>query len=312
MILNYDHYHSGRKKGRRARLILTLGIVVAVLTAAVFVFRLPQKLLPSSDIRAGTAKIFDLFAGGRYDEVVSVADDILKSDPQNPYVLAYRGFASFYRAVSEVNTEEKAPHLDDAIVFLRKAKIAGTSMVGETDYILAKSYYQKGKYYYDLAISYMTRAIDDGYVQKDSYEVLGLSYRELDLPEKAMTCFLEALKVEQTDILLLTIGKTYLQMKRADDAVEYLLRTLNKTEDKTVEKDARFRLGEIYLERNELFKAEEHYLALTKLDPRSADAHVFLGDVYAKMNDRVKARSEWRTAFQINPEHYGARLRLFK
>jgi Tfp pilus assembly protein PilF len=61
-----------------------------------------------------------------------------------------------------------------------------------------------------------------------------------------------------------------------------------------------------------LFKAEEQYLALTRLDPRSADAHLFLGDVYAKMNDRVKARAEWRIAFQINPEHYGAKLRLFK
>ena len=311
MIRNYDHYHSGRKRGIRARL-LALVAGIAVLVAIAFIFRIPQRLLPSSDARAGSGRIYDLFAGGRYDEVISVADEALAADPQNAYVLAYRGFASFYRAVSEVNTENKTPYLDDAIVFMRKAKVAGTSMVGETDYILAKSYYQKGKFYYDLAISYMTRAIDGGYVQRDSYEVLGLSYRELGEPEKAMVCFLEALKIEQTDILLLTIGKTYLQMKRTEDAVDYLLRTLNKTEDKTVEKDARFCLGEIYLERSELFKAEEQYLALTRLDPRSADAHLFLGDVYAKMNDRVKARAEWRIAFQINPEHYGAKLRLFK
>jgi tetratricopeptide (TPR) repeat protein len=288
-----------------------LGSAVLIVVA-IFVFRIPQRLIPSSDAHSGSGRIYDLFAGGRYDEVIAIADEVLKNDAQNSYVLAYRGFASFYRAVSEVNVEDKTPYLDDAIVFMRKAKVAGTSMVGETDYILAKSYYQKGKFYYDLAISYMSRAIDGGYIQKDSYEVLGLSYREFGDPENAMACFLEALKVEQTDILLLTIGKTYLQMKRTDDAVDYLLRTLNKTEDKTVEKDARFRLGEIYLEKNELFKAEEQYRALTAIDPRSADAHVFLGDVYAKMNDRVKARAEWRIAFQINPEHYGAKLRLFK
>ncbi len=291
---------------------MAAGAAMLLLVAAVFIFRLPQRLLPSSDVRAGSIKIYDLFAAGKYDEVIAIADGILKADPLNSYVLAYRGFASFYRAVSEVSSEDKTPYLDDAIAFLRKAKIAGTSMPGETDYILAKSYYQKGKFYYDLAASHMSRAIDGGYVQKDGWEVLGLSYRELGDLEKAMVCFQEALKIEQTDILLLTIGKTYLQMKRTDDAVDYLLRTLNKTEDKTVEKDARFRLGEIYLERNELFKAEEQYLALTKLDPRSADAHVFLGDVYAKTNDRLKARAEWRIAFQINPEHYGARLRLFK
>lgn len=312
MIHNYDHYRSGRSKGRTARLIAMLAGTAVVLIVAVFVLRIPQRFLFSADARTGSGKIYELFAAGRYDEVISVADGVLNTDPLNAYVLAYRGFASFYRAVSEVNTEDKTPFIDDAILYLRRAKVAGTAMVGETDYILAKSYFQKGKFSYDQAISHMSRALEGGYVQKDGYEVLGLSYRELDEPEKAISCFLEALKAEQTDILLLTIGKTYLQMKHTDDAVDYLLRTLNKTEDKTVEKDARFRLGEIYLERNELFKAEEQYGTLTRIDPRSADAHLFLGDVYAKMNDRVKARAEWRIAFQINPEHYGARLRLFK
>ena len=48
-------------------------------------------------------------------------------------------------------------------------------------------------------------------------------------------------------------------MKRTGEAVDYLLRALNKTEDKAIERQARFLLGEIYLDRGEVFKAEEQY-----------------------------------------------------
>jgi tetratricopeptide (TPR) repeat protein len=197
-------------------------------------------------------------------------------------------------------------------VYLRRAKLAGTSMADEAEYILAKTYFHKGKFYYDLAISCMTTAISRGFVENDSYEYLGLAYTQLGDFQKGIDNFLQALQQAQTDILLLTIGQTYYQMKRTGDAVDYLMRTLNKTEDKAIEKKARSLLGEIYLDRNELFKAEEQYSTLTRLDPQSADAHFYLGEVYSKMNDRVKARAEWRAAFQIDPSHYGAKLRLFK
>jgi Tfp pilus assembly protein PilF len=101
-------------------------------------------------------------------------------------------------------------------------------------------------------------------------------------------------------------------MKHTDEAVEYLLRALNKTEDAAIEQQARLKLGEIYLDQGELFKAQEQYEALVKLDPRSADAHYWMGEVYARLGDPVKARSEWRTAFGLDNQHVGARLRLFK
>ena len=77
-----------------------------------------------------------------------------------------------------------------------------------------------------------------------------------------MDHFLTALKDDSGDLLLLTIGQTYYQMKRTSDAVDYLLRTLNKTEDKDIEERARFLLGGIYLDTNELFKAEEQFTAI--------------------------------------------------
>ncbi len=243
--------------------------------------------------------------------MITAANTVLVGDPLNAIALSYKGFASFYKASAQDAAEEKMPSLDQSIVSLRRARLVGAPFNGEIDYVLGKAYFNKGKYYYDLSIASMESSIAKGYIQKDSYEYIGQAYSQLGDNDKAMENFLIALKDDTGDLLLLTIGQTYYQMKRTSDAIDYLLRTLNKTEDKDIEERARFLLGGIYLDTAELFKAEEQFAAIVKIDPQSADAHYNLGEVYAKMNDPVKARAEWRNALIIDPTHYGAKLRYY-
>ena len=312
MILNYDHYRSG-KRGRRLRRTL-LPVLSALLVACIalfFVLRLPGRLFPATVSRGAGGNLPDLWKAEKYEQVIAAADEVLKSDPLNANALSYKGFASFYAAVSENGAEERLPLLDEAIVALRRAKLAGAPFAGETDYVLGKAYFHKGKYSYDLAIRYLESALAKGYVQRDSHEYIGLASAQLGDFEKGIASFLEAAKSDASDVLLLTIGQTYYQMKRTGDAVDYLLRTLNKTDDKAIEKRARFLLGEISLDRGELFKAEEQYAAIVRIDPQSADAHFFLGEVAAGMKDPIKARAEWRAALVIDPSHYGAKLRYY-
>ncbi len=312
MILNYDHYRTGqRKHGQRTVLISVISAAIVILILASIVFRLPSRIFDTGSMRQAPGKLPDLWKAANYEGVIAAADSILKGDPMNATALSYRGFAYFYRAAAENALEEKLPYLDESIVSLRRARIAGTPFNGETDYVLGKAYFYKGKYYYDESIACMESSLAKGYVQKDSNEYIGLAYSQLGDYDKALEYFLTALKDDSGDLLLLTIGQTYYQMKRTSDAIDYLLRTLNKTDDKAIEKRARFLLGEIYLDRNELFKAEEQYASIVKIDSQSADAHFFLGEVYAKMNDPVKARAEWRNALIIDPSHYGARLRYY-
>ena len=312
MILNYDHYRTGQRK-RRARTVLIpiLAGIVVLLAAAVVIFHVPARFFGPALVRQQPGKLPDLFKAEKYDEVITAADAALKGDPLNTVALSYKGFASFYRAVAQNATEERMPYLDQSIVALRRARLVSTPFSGETDYVLGKAYFNKGKYYYDLAISCMESSLARGYVQKDSHEYIGQAYTQLGDYEKGLDHFLTALKTDSGDLLLLTIGQTYYQMKRTSDAVDYLLRTLNKTEDKDIEERARFLLGGIYLDTGELFKAEEQFTAIVKIDARSADAHYDLGEVYAKMNDPVKARAEWRNALIIDPSHYGAKLRYY-
>jgi tetratricopeptide (TPR) repeat protein len=310
--LNYDYYRTGQRR-RRARFVIipVIAVVVVGLVAAVLVFNIPAKIFGSGAGRPAPGKLSDLFKSQKYDDVIATADGILVGDPLNATALSYRGFAGFYKAVSADQQEEKMPILDEAIVALRRAKLAGTPFAGETDYVLGKAYFNKGKYYYDLAIASMESSLARGYVQKDSHEYIGQAWNQLGDNDKAIGEFLTALKDDPGDFLLLTIGQTYYQMKRYSDAVDYLLRTLNKTDDKAIEEKARFWLGDIYLGTDELFKAEEQFAAIVKINPQSADAHFDLGEVYAKMNDPVKARAEWRQALIIDPSHYGAKLRYY-
>jgi tetratricopeptide (TPR) repeat protein len=255
----------------------------------------------------------ELWRNRLYDEVISRCDEQLEIEPLDPKVLAYRGFAYFYKGVSEVTLEERIPYLDEAIVSLRRAKL---SPIGdwepEVDYILGKSYYHKGKYYYDLTLEYLKTALAAGYQPEDIYDYLGLAATQMDQLEEGLEYFRSALEINPTDLLLLTIGQTYFQAEREEQAEEYLLRAVNKTEDPAVEIRARFLLGQMYFDRADYFKAEDQYTQILALDPNSSDAYYYLGEIYSNMNDPVKARANWRKALVIDPSHYGARLRYYR
>jgi tetratricopeptide (TPR) repeat protein len=255
----------------------------------------------------------ELWQNRLYDEVIERCDARLQDAPLDPTVLAYRGFAYFYKAVSEVSLEERIPYLDEAIISLRRSKLAPDgSWDAETDYILGKVYYHRGKYYYDLTLDYLQSALAAGYERPDIYDYLGLAATQLDRLEEGLEYFQKALEINPTDLLLLTIGQTYQQLERSKEAEEYLLRAINKTEDTAVEIRARFLLGQMYFQREEYFKAEDQYTEILERNPNSSDAYYYLGEIYSKINDPVRARAHWRKALVIDPSHYGARLRYYR
>ena len=255
----------------------------------------------------------ELWQNRLYDEVIDRCDEQLEADPLDGTLLAYRGFAYFYKGVSEVTLEERIPYLDEAIVTLRRANLElSGSRRSEVDYILGKAYYHKGKYYYDLTLEYLQAALAAGYQPEDIYDYLGLAATQLDRLEEGLEYFQQALEINPTDLLLLTIGQTYFQAEKEQEAEEYLLRAVNKTEDPAVEIRARFLLGQMYFERQDYFKAEDQYTQILEADPNSSDAYYYLGEIYSNMNDPVKARAYWRKALVIDPSHYGARLRYYR
>jgi tetratricopeptide (TPR) repeat protein len=122
---------------------------------------------------------------------------------------------------------------------------------------------------------------------------------------------LKAVAEEPTDTRYLALAQAYFNQGLVDRAEEYLLRTLNKTEDPAIEEKTRFLLGKIYFETEQLAKAEDQYRRIIEKDENSADAYYFLGEIYLKYDRETEARYYWRQAHMIDASHYGARLRLF-
>ena len=212
----------------------------------------------------------------------------------------------------EVTLEDKIPYLDRAVVYLRKARLRENNpLAAEISYVLGKTYYHKGKYYMDLSIKYLEDSVAKGYTGDDTYKYLGLAYSEMGKNRESVDCFLKAAERHNEDNLLLAIAMGYYRLKEYHSCEEYLLRTLNFTKDTNIIQTARFLLGNMYKDKQDYIKAEEQYLQILKVNPRSADAHYHLGEIFEIMSDKVKARAEWRKTLEIDPSHYGARLKLY-
>lgn len=314
MLLDVEKYHyQSRKKKKKPWRIILLVILLLASIAAVWIWRLDRRLRSVMQPELQESGLDELWNNRLYDEIISRSGEILAETPLDYRALVLKGFSSFYKAVSEISFEERVFYLDEAILSLRLARISDNShWSSETVYVLGKAYYHKGKYFYDLAIRYLEEALRTGYSGEDIYDYLGLSYTQLNDRKRGLEYFLLAYEKNPTDLLMLTIAQNYFQLKMTEEAEEYLIRAINKTDDKAIEGKSRFLLGRLYFERGDYFKSENEYQEILELDPGSADAHYHLGEIYLKLNDLVKARSEWRKALIIAPSHYGAKLRYYK
>lgn len=320
MILPDRRYQLRRyKRKKTGRIILVILVVLCAAGLVIFFLTRKKARTEGAVAEKSPSKVVSLDMGlerlweaRNYEEVMSLSESQLKENPLDYKALVYGGFAAFYVGNSQMTLEEQIPYLDRAIIDLRKARLnEHNALDAKIVYVLGKTYYHKGKYFMDLAIRYLEESVQKGYLGEDTYKYLGLAYSEMGKYKESVDYFLKAAEGNPQDILLLTIAQGYYKLKEYHSSEEYLLRTLNSTEDVNIIQKARFLLGKIYQERSDYIKAEEQYRQILAVNARSADAHYYLGEIFEVMNDKVKARAEWRKTLEIDPSHYGARLKLY-
>ncbi len=317
MFLDVDRYRYTTKKKRKGGkwVIIPILLIIAVGILAL-TGTLPKIVGFVKNIGNRTSEqtlLLELWSKQSYDSLIETTERMLKRNPLDRYALIFKGFAYFYKAISEPSIERKTSYLQESIRSLRLARILKLGKLdGEVSYILGKAYFYMGRYYYDNCIKYINLSIREGFKASDQYEYLGLAYTQIGLLKRGIEEYKKALEIKQSDIILLSIAKNYLQLKNYKKAEEYLLRTINSTKDTLVERKSRLLLGNLYLKRGELVKAEKEYKKIISLDAKSADAHYYLGVVYEKMGKPIMARAEWRETLRINPNHYAARLKYYK
>jgi tetratricopeptide (TPR) repeat protein len=326
MILPQSRYQTryrpekSRKSGRIV-LALVLLAVFSIIGIVLYVTLVNRNGIPDNDVSETDVQTpayeeslnpGEMWERHEYSTLIDWAKGELQKSPMAMEALVYHGFASFYHGVGQFTQEEQIPYFDEAIRSLRRVLLyEKLPLEAEVNYVLGKAYYHKGRYYSDLALEYLKRSMTLGFEGADTLEYLGLANGELGRYEKSLGYFLAAAEKRPGDILFLTIGQTYDRMEEDVEAVKYLERAIESTEDETIEKKSRFILGKIYLRQDKWGLAEDQYRIILQLDKRSADAYYYLGEIYEKQNNFVKARAEWRRALEIDPSHYGALTKLY-
>ncbi|MDR3200137.1 MAG: tetratricopeptide repeat protein [Spirochaetales bacterium] len=259
------------------------------------------------------AALLAMWEAKDYQGIIRVTEEALQRDPMDSGCLVFNGFAHFYTGVNQTVTEDKLAHIDAAIRSLRRVRLYDRPpLEGEVEYVLGKAYYQKGEYYSDLSVQYMVSSIDKNFIGQDSFEYLGLAYNTLGEYDKSVTYLLKASEQNPSDMLYLVLAQTYYQTGDKTAAEEYLDRAINKSSDSGLTQKARSLLGDIYMQSGEFLRAEAQYLKIIEQNPQNSDAHFYLGEVYYNLGDPIKARASWRRAVRIDPNHFGAKTRLYK
>lgn len=293
---------------------LLISFLILLLGATVFssIF-FPIRSYLSSKISIKTIKA--AWTTYDYEKVYELSKEYLETNPYNNTALTYYSYACFFLSQGQQDNQSSLQYLDDCIINLRIALYdASDELKPQLYYMLGRSYFYKNSissnYYADLAVKYLTLAKSSGYEAYDLPKYLGLSYAALGMIKESISSFTEALLVDDSDSLLLSIAEQYYKIKEFGAAKQYLYRITQNSKNDEIIIPSLLLLGNIYLEAEELDNALDSYNKILEKNPDSADAYYGIGCVYEKQGNTVKARSQWRQARKIQPNHAGVLQKL--
>ena len=306
-ISTYGADYKRRQTFQKALLIAIIVILVSLLPAVYFKLR-GQNTNERKELR-------DSFEAGEFEASYNLSGEMLKGKPLDFLVLTINGFSAYQLAIAQINNFDTLSYINACIWSLRKALLLrDSSSDGRIFYVLGKAYYYKGSGYADLAVKYLEKARSLAYKAGDIPEYLGLAYASIRDFRSSVAAFSLALNEEAetgvSDVLLLSIARSYLALEEYDSARAYLVRCMETSKDSKTVATARLLLGGILVKTGDVSGAEAEYLKVIEENGENAEAHFQLGELYALGGDATRARAEWRRAFRIDPTYEPARSRL--
>jgi len=255
-----------------------------------------------------------LFESGAFERAFSQSREMLQERPLDFFLLTINGFSAYQIAISQINSFDTISYINNGIWSLRTAMLLREGAAdGRIFYVLGKAYYHKGPAYADLAVKYLGKARAAGFMAADIPEYLGLAYAALRDFRSSVDAFSLALAGEgggPSDVLYLSIARSYLGLNEFESAKAKLERSLEISRDSRTRTTARLLLGDILYQTGDISGAEMEFLKIIEENGENAEAHYQLGVLYASMGDITRARAEWRRALRVDPAHRSARSRL--
>ncbi|MDR0685497.1 MAG: tetratricopeptide repeat protein [Spirochaetaceae bacterium] len=260
-----------------------------------------------------------LWKNGAYRDVYEESGRLLEYAPLDFFLLSLRGYAAYQLTLAQINTQDIQMYTDESISALRKALLCnGGAGNGAVYYVLGKAYFEKGPDYANLTIKYLEDALAASYRAEDIPEYLGLAYAQIHEYRKSIAAFSEALVPVAaneagrgpSDILLLAIARSYIELDEYDSANAYLLQCTETSKDFSVIASAGLLLGKVLIKKGDTEGAERQYLRILNEGGEQADARYELGLLYAERGETTKARAEWRKVLRLDPAYAPAIARL--
>ena len=307
-------YGSDFKRKQFVQRALLIAIILVLVSFIPFVY-IKLKGRNNNDRR----ELRESFETGAYEAAYTQSRELLREKPLDFFLLSINGFSAYQLAIAQINNFDTLSYIDDSIWSLRKALLFNESKSdGRIYYVLGKAYYYKGPGYSDLAVKYLEKSRAVSYRAGDIPEYLGLAYAAIGDYRHSVAAFSLALTEDSgitsdkapSDILLISIARSYIALGEFDPAKAYLIRCLDTTRDSRTLATAGLLLGNILVKNGDLSGAEAEYAKVIEKNDENAEAHYQLGELYALGGDTTRARAEWRRAFRIDPTFEPARTRL--
>ena len=259
-----------------------------------------------------------------YDNVFSLSQSALETEPLDYFLLTIHGFSAYQLGISQINKSDTMRYIDQCVLSLRKAillkEASSDKLIWRVYYVLGKAYFEKGEDHMDLAITYLEKARelkdavrdnpDDG---KDIPEYLGLAYAASGDYRSSVEAFSQALSplnATPSDLLLLSIARSYVELNEPETAKAYLMHCLEISKDSKTIVTVRFLLAEIYNKAGNFEGAKNQLSAIIDSMGDNSEAYYQLGELYAQRGDIAQARAQWRLSLKTDPANQKARTRL--
>ena len=288
-----------------------------VVLLALLLLGLPLPFIAGIKKRVGNERkeLLRFWETGAFDQAFTVSKAALEAKPLDYFLLTIHGFAAYQMGISQINSFDTAAFIDECVWALRKSLLLkNAASDGRVYYVLGKAYSYKGDNYADLAVKYLEKARGFSYEAADIPEYLGLAYAALGDFRSSVEAFSQALDPAPaepvSDVLLLSIARSYYALEELETARAYLARCVEVSRDSKTVLTVRFLLAEIMLKLGDSDSAENQYITILNEAGENAEAHYQLGELYALRGDATRARSEWRLANKVDPAHAKARERL--
>ncbi len=227
---------------------------------------------------------------GQYEEALKYFDRALKIDPNDPYVLGYKGDALL-----------DFGKFDEAVVIYKRAleidpgDVITLANLGYTLSLLER--YDEALVYYDKALSIE----DDDFITLNNK---GKTLFSLGKHDEALVYFDKALDIVPKDIYPLSNkGSTLSQMERYEEALNYFDKVLKiDPNNKTTLYEKGYALSQ--LDRYE--ESLDYYDRALKFEPSNVDALVGKAIALCELEKYSKAKNLFDKVLAIEPENKAA------